>query len=127
MSQFDDIKVGDQIAVFGRALGGSYALSGRRIHRSSVYRVTKTTFATEDGMTFSRASGEMRGDFGYHRPYAEPWSSEHEALLTKQRQANAVFNLRRRLASTPWMTIDEAVLNRVIAALDGGEASTTPP
>lgn len=111
MSQFDDIKVGDQIAVFGR-----------QIHRSSVYRVTKTTFATEDGMTFLKASGMMRGSLDYYRPYAEPWSSEHEALLTKQRQANAVLNLRHRLASTPWMTIDEAVLNRVIAALDGGEA-----
>lgn len=115
MSKFDDIKVGDQIAVFGR-----------QIHRSSVCRVTKTTFTAEDGMTFSmtfsRASGEMRGGSGYHRPYAEPWSSEHETLLAKQRQANAVLNLRRRLASTPWMTIDEAALNRVIAALDGGEA-----
>lgn len=118
MSQFDDIKVGDQIAVFGR-----------QIHRSSVYRVTKTTFATEDGMTFLKASGMMRGSLDYmrgsldyYRPYAELWSSEHETLLAKQRQANAVLNLRRRLASTPWMTIDEAVLNRVIAALDGGEA-----
>ena len=118
----DDIKVGDQIAVFGRALGGSYVLSGCQIHRSSVYRVTKTTFSAEDGMTFLKASGRMRDSLGYYRPYAELWSSEHETLLAKQRQANAVLNLRHRLASTPWMTIDEAVLKRVIAALDGGDA-----
>ena len=110
MSKLDDIKVGDEVAVF------SSSLWSRAVPRkATVERTTATQIAIDGNIRFSRRYGREIGGSGSLR--IEPWCDRYDRLLAEaaiEAARSTVLYAMENREQTRKLTLDQLLRIAVI-------------
>jgi len=104
---FENVEVGDKVAVYGQQLSLRY-----------VERVTATTFKVFGiEKKFSRKNGNQQGSDTWHPISAEPWTTKHDEQIARQNNEITKNRLAKQLHYFKWHALELHQLRAAVVAL----------